>query len=222
MLAIHLEEFENALPSAVKLAYLPQPGLIRLRLTIHAGTEDEAQVNLTIQQKKLRILLQGHILTEEDKSPDELIGTILKERQLTMGTAESCTGGRIASIVTSTPGSSAYFAGGIVAYSNTIKENILGVNSEDIKQYGAVSREVVEQMALGAIRQLGCNCAIATSGIAGPDGGTAEKPVGMVWIAVAIGDKIVSECYRFSAIREQNILRASNIALLMLLNLLKK
>ena len=222
MLAIHLEEFENALPATAKLAYLPQPGLIRLRLTIHAETEDEAQAILATHQSKLRNLLQGHILTEEDKAPDELIGTILKERHLTMGTAESCTGGRIASIITSTPGSSAYFSGGIVSYSNSVKENVLGVNTKDIEQHGAVSREVVEQMALGAIRQLGCDCSVATSGIAGPDGGTPEKPVGTVWIAAAIGDKVVSECYRFSSIREQNILRSSNMALLMLLNLLKE
>lgn len=222
MLAIHLESFENALPPTVKLAYLPQPGLIRLRLTIHTETEEEAQKILITQQNALRELLSGHILTEEDKAPDELIGTILKERGLTLGTAESCTGGRIASIITSTPGSSAYFTGSIVSYSNSVKENLLGVNPADIEQHGAVSREVVEQMALGAIHKLGCNCAVATSGIAGPDGGTPEKPVGTVWIAAAIGSKVISECYRFSSIREQNILRSSNMALLMLLNLLKE
>lgn len=222
MLAIHLEEFEDALPNSVKLAYLPQPGLIRLRLTIHADTESKAQAMLTDQQQKLRHLLQGHILTEEDKAPDELIGAILKDRRLTLGTAESCTGGRIASIITATPGCSAYFSGSIVSYSNTVKENVLGVNPEDIEKHGAVSREVVEQMALGAIRQLGCDCSVATSGIAGPDGGTPDKPVGTVWIAAAIGTEVISECYQFSSIREQNILRSSNMALLMLLNLLKK
>ena len=222
MLAIHLEAFENALPPNVKLAYLPQPGLIRLRLTIHADTRNEAQAMLAGQQQKLRDLLQGHILTEEDKAPDELIGAILKEKKLTLGTAESCTGGKIASIITSTPGCSAYFSGSIVSYSNKVKEKVLGVNPEDIEKHGAVSREVVEQMALGAIRQLGCDCSVATSGIAGPDGGTPDKPVGTVWIAAAIGSEVVSECYQFSSIREQNILRSSNMALLMLLNLLKK
>lgn len=222
MLAIHLEEFENALPSTVKLAYLPQPGLIRLRLTIHADTENEAQATLSEQQQKLRILLQGHILTEEDKAPDELIGAILKEKQLTLGTAESCTGGRIASIITATPGCSAYFMGSIVSYNNQVKVNVLGVNPDDIAQQGAVSREVVEQMALGAIRRLGCDCAVATSGVAGPDGGTPDKPVGTVWVSAAVGSEVISECFHFSSIREQNILRASNMALLMLLNLLKK
>lgn len=222
MLAIHLEEFENELPTSVKLAYLPQPGLIRLRLTIHAATENEAQSILDVQQKKLRALLQGHILTEEDKAPDELIGSILKKKGLTLGTAESCTGGRIASIITSTAGSSAYFAGGIVSYSNQVKENVLDVNPQDIEKHGAVSREVVEQMALGAIRKLKCDCAVATSGIAGPDGGTPEKPVGTVWIAAVVGNRVISECYHFSSIREQNILRSSNMALLMLLSLLKE
>lgn len=221
MLAIHLEEFENALPSTVKLAYLPQPGLIRLRLTVHAKTEEEAQNTQADQQLKLRKLLKGHILTEEDKAPDLLIGEILKKKGWTMGTAESCTGGRIASIITSSPGSSAYFSGGIVSYSNHVKVKSLGVNSEDINRYGAVSREVVEQMAKGAINQLDCNCAVATSGIAGPDGGTPDKPVGTVWIAAAVGEKVVSECYLFSSVREQNILRSSNMALLMLFNLLK-
>lgn len=222
MLAIHLEDFEKNLPSSVKLAYLPQPGVIRLRLTIHADTASQAQQIMDEQQTKLRTLLTGHILTEEDKAPDELIGRILKERNLTLGTAESCTGGRIASIITATPGASAYFAGSIVSYSNTVKEKLLGVNPEDIKTHGAVSREVVEQMALGAIKHIGCDCAVATSGIAGPDGGTVDKPVGTVWIAAAIGQTVVSECYRFSTIREQNILRSANMALLMLLNLLKK
>ncbi len=222
MLAIHLEAFENELPSSVKLAYLPQPGLIRLRLTVHASTEKEAQESLNEQQNKLRSLLEGHILTEEDKAPEELIGTLLKASGLTLSTAESCTGGRIASIITSIPGSSAYFKGGIVSYSNDVKIKALGVNPDDIEAYGAVSQTVVEQMALGVIRKLESDCAVATSGIAGPDGGTVQKPVGTIWIAAAIRNKVVSECYHFSTIREQNILRASNTALLMLLNLLKE
>lgn len=222
LLAIHLEAFENALPASVKLAYLPQPGLIRLRLTVHADTEQEALEILKEQQNKLRELLSGHILTEEDKAPEELIGTILKKRKLMLGTAESCTGGHIASVITSIPGCSAYFAGGIVSYSNEVKINVLGVNPADIEKHGAVSREVVEQMALGAIQKLGCDCAVATSGIAGPNGGTPEKPVGTIWIATAIKDKVVSECYHFSSIREQNTLRASNTALLMLLTLLRE
>ena len=221
-LATHLNEFEEALPSNVKLAYLPQPGLIRLRLTIHAIFEEEVEKIISELQTKLRTLLGDHILVEEDKEPNILIGEILKEKGYTLGTAESCTGGQIASIITSVPGSSAYFNGSVVAYSNKVKENILGVNPADIQQHGAVSKEVVEQMAKGAIKTLGCDCAIATSGIAGPEGGTPEKPVGTVWIAVAVKGKTISECYRFSTIREQNILRASNRALLMLISMIKK
>jgi nicotinamide-nucleotide amidase len=222
MLAIHLEGFENALPSTVKLAYLPQPGIIRLRLTVHAGNEAEARRIMDEQRNKLRALVADHLLTEEDKAPDELISELLKKKGMTIGTAESCTGGRIASILTATPGSSAYFLGSIVAYSNSVKKNCLGVHPDDLEKYGAVSREVVEQMAAGAIKQLGCDCAVATSGIAGPDGGTPDKPVGTIWIASAVGERIVSECHHFSTIREQNILRSANMALLMLLTLLRE
>jgi len=220
-LAIHLTGFEEELPSFVKLAYLPQPGLIRLRLTVHAKSTEEATFIMEQQQAKLRSLLDGHILAEEDKAPETLIGELLKKNGRTMGTAESCTGGRIAGIITSTPGSSAYYAGSIIAYSNQVKENVLGVKPEDIKRYGAVSKEVVEQMAQSAKLLLGCDYAVATSGIAGPDGGTPDKPVGTVWIAVAYADKVISECSCFSTVREQNILRSSNQALLMLLKVIK-
>lgn len=150
------------------------------------------------------------------------LGEILRSRGLLMGTAESCTGGRIAHLITLIPGSSDYFVGGVVSYSNEVKQNLLGVSEESLKQQGAVSREVVEQMALGAIGSLGCDCAVATSGIAGPGGGSPEKPVGTVWIAAALKDKVISECYHFGTVREQNIQRAANMALLMLLHLLQE
>ena len=222
LLAIHLTDFENELPDGAKLAYLPQPGLIRLRLTVHAKSEAAATDIMNEQQAKLRKLINGHILTEEDKMPEVVVGELLKEKGCTMGTAESCTGGRIASLITSVAGSSAYYAGSVVAYSNDVKANVLGVNAADIERYGAVSKEVVEQMAQGAIRQLDCDYAIATSGIAGPDGGTPDKPVGTVWIAVASRNKVLSECNRFGMIRESNIQRSSNHALLMLLGLIKE
>ena len=222
LLAIHLTDFENELPDGAKLAYLPQPGLIRLRLTVHAKSEAAATDIMNEQQAKLRKLINGHILTEEDKMPEVVVGELLKEKGCTMGTAESCTGGRIASLITSVAGSSACYAGSVVAYSNDVKANVLGVNTADIEQHGAVSKEVVEQMAQGAIRQLGCDYAIATSGIAGPDGGTPDKPVGTVWIAVASRNKVLSECNRFGIIRESNIQRSSSHALLMLLGLIKE
>lgn len=152
----------------------------------------------------------------------ETIGNLLRSRGLLMGTAESCTGGHIAHLITLIPGSSDYFVGGVVSYSNEVKQNLLGVSAESLKQQGAVSREVVEQMALGAIYSLDCDCSVATSGIAGPGGGSPEKPVGTVWIAAALKDKVISECYHFGTVREQNIQCAANTALLMLLHLLQE
>lgn len=219
-LAMRLADFEESLPAFVKLAYLPQPGLIRLRLSAYASSEEAATQAMGEQQQKLYAILGDHIMVEEDKAIEERIGEILKEKHLMMATAESCTGGRIASMITSVPGSSDYFAGGIVSYSNEVKHNVLGVSQNDLARCGAVSEPVVEQMALGAIRVVGCDCAVATSGIAGPGGGTPEKPVGTVWIAAAVKEKVVSARYVFGKVREQNIQRAANMALLMLVQLL--
>lgn len=152
---------------------------------------------------------------------EALIGEALRERHLMMGTAESCTGGRIASMITQIPGSSEYFSGGVVSYSNAVKHTVLGVSKDDLEQDDAVSRSVVEQMALGAIRTLDCDCAVATSGIAGPGGGTEDKPVGTVWVAAAWKDKVVSECYHFGTIRGENIRQAAHAALKMLFVLLQ-
>jgi nicotinamide-nucleotide amidase len=222
MLAMQLAGFEEQLPSFVKLAYLPQPGLIRLRLSAYGDNEQASEQAITEQNKKLHKLIAGHILAEEDKTIEEQIGEALLAKRLTMGTAESCTGGRIASMLTSVPGSSCYFVGSIVSYSNEVKHRMLGVSQEDLARYGAVSQPVVEQMSLGALRVLGCDCAVSTSGIAGPDGGTPEKPVGTVWIAAAYKGRVVSGCHHFTGIREMNIVRASNMALLMLLELIRK
>lgn len=222
VLAIKLADFESELPEFVKLAYLPQPGMIRLRLSAYAKTEEQAKEAISDQKAKLHTLLDGNILAEEDRAIDGLIGDILRSKNLVMGTAESCTGGRIASMITAIPGSSDYFAGGVVSYSNDVKQAVLGVSVESLKEFGAVSRTVVEQMALGVIRTLGCDCSVATSGIAGPGGGTPEKPVGTVWIAAALKDKVVSECYHFGTMRDQNIQRSANMGLLMLWKLLQK
>lgn len=157
-----------------------------------------------------------------DKPLAEQLGELLRAKKLMMGTAESCTGGRIANMITLIAGSSDYFAGGIVSYSNEVKHNVLGVSEENLRLHGAVSREVVEQMALGAIRTLGCDCSAATSGIAGPGGGTPEKPVGTVWVAAALNDQVVSHCYHFGTVRAENIESAANIALTMLLDLLHR
>ena len=157
-----------------------------------------------------------------NNSLSEQLGGLLRSKGLVMGTAESCTGGRIANMVTLVAGSSDYFVGGVVSYSNEVKHNVLGVSEDSLRLYGAVSREVVEQMAQGAIRTLGCDCAVATSGIAGPGGGTPEKPVGTVWIAAALKGEIVSHCFHFGTVRAENIQAAADAALTLLLDLLQK
>ena len=216
-LAIRLTDFENNLPSFVKLAYLPQLGIMRLRLSAYAQNEKEAMEAIGILQKQLEELLEGNIWGEGDKDLEIIIGEKLRCLGQTIGTAESCTGGSIASLLTSVAGSSDYYAGSIVAYANSVKQTVLDVSESDLHQYGAVSRQVVEQMAKGALRVLGCDWAVATSGIAGPGGGTPEKPVGTIWIAVAGKNGVVTKNYCFNTIREQNIRRAVNMALLLVL-----
>ena len=157
-----------------------------------------------------------------NNSLSEQLGGLLRSKGLLMGTAESCTGGRIANMVTLVAGSSDYFVGGVVSYSNEVKHNVLGVSEDSLRLHGAVSRDVVEQMAQGAIRTLGCDCSVATSGVAGADGGSPEKPVGTVWIAAALKEQVVSHCYHFGTVRAENIQSAADTALTMLLELLQK
>jgi nicotinamide-nucleotide amidase len=221
-LAIRLADFENKLPAFVKLAYLPQLGLMRLRLSAYAPNEKESDMAITNLQKQLEELLEGNIMATGDKTPEILAGEKLRSLGQTIGTAESCTGGSIAALLTSVAGSSDYFSGSVVAYANAVKQHILGVSESDLKKYGAVSRPVVEQMAKGALRVLGCDWAIATSGIAGPGGGTPQKPVGTIWIAVAHKNEVVSKEYRFNTTREQNIQRTVNMALMLLLEMLNQ
>lgn len=152
----------------------------------------------------------------------EELAILLEKHQLTMGTAESCTGGKIAHMITSQAGSSAYFKGGIVSYCNEVKHQVLGVSSDDLEKFGAVSKPVVEQMALGAIRVLKCDCAVATSGIAGPGGAVPGKPVGTVWIAAAYKDKVVADCHHFPFDRSGNIEASAETALVKLLGLLEE
>ena len=152
---------------------------------------------------------------------EEKVGELLKAKKLSLSTAESCTGGSIAALVTSVPGSSEYFNGGIVAYSNEVKMSLLHVSAETLEKYGAVSRETVIEMVKGAMKALKTDCAVATSGIAGPGGGTAEKPVGTVWIAAAYKNEIRTMKQDTDRGREMNVERAGNNAFLLLLDLLK-
>lgn len=204
-LAATIRHWEAELPDCIKLAYLPRPGIVRLRLTAVDKCAIDAEQLLKINIDKLLNIIPQHIFGYDDISLEESLGLLLKERNLTLATAESCTGGNIARLITSIPGSSAYYAGSVVAYNNQIKTDVLGVDKGIIEERGAVSQEVVEQMALGIMNLYGTECAIATSGIAGPDGGTMEKPVGTIWVCVAYGSKIHAKKFRFSGSRDRII-----------------
>ena len=221
VLAEKLESWEEALPESIKLAYLPKPGIIRLRLTGRGKHKEEVQSQISVEGCKLKYILGDAVFDEEDTPLEILIGNLLREKNLTVSTAESCTGGSIAAKLTSVSGSSDYFKGGIVAYSNEIKESLLGVSSETLKKQGDVSEETVIEMVKGAMKALKTDCAVSTSGIAGPGGGTKEKPVGTVWIAAAYKNEIRTMKQDTDRGREMNVERAGNNAFLLLLDLLK-
>ncbi|MDD3860731.1 MAG: competence/damage-inducible protein A, partial [Bacteroidales bacterium] len=220
MLAEKIADWENALPKFVHLAYLPSPGFIRLRLSIY---EAELEHNNLIGELTTSLIkiIPDNIFAEIDVKPEVLIGQLLIAQEKTLSTAESCTGGTIASMITSIPGSSSYFKGSVVSYDNEVKQNILQVKQNDLLQFGAVSQQVVEQMAKGVLNLLKTDYAIAVSGIAGPDGGTPEKPVGTIWIAVASKEKILCKLFHSLNNREINILRAANTALAMMIEMIK-
>lgn len=215
-LAMKIADWENALPADIHLAYLPNYGIIKLRLS--GVSEDPLALEFSINQQiaGLTEILADAIVAYDDTPVEEMIGNLLTAKGMTLSTAESCTGGFIAHKITTVPGSSKYFKGSVVSYSNEVKVNVLNVLSDDIQLYGAVSRQVVEQMADNVRRLLKTDYALATSGIAGPDGGTAEKPVGLVWISVSSPKGVVSREFKFGNVRIQNIERTAQTAMLML------
>ncbi|RYZ46519.1 MAG: CinA family nicotinamide mononucleotide deamidase-related protein, partial [Chitinophagaceae bacterium] len=216
-IAERLVQFEAALPSHVKLAYLPAYGMVRLRLTGKGEDASALAQEINGQFAKLQSLVKEWMITAKDITVPEIISALLKEKSATLSTAESCTGGYIAHLLTSLPGSSAIFLGTVVAYANTVKEAILGVKSETLAEHGAVSEQTVLQMAAGVCQRLQTDYAIATSGIMGPGGGSAEKPVGTVWIAVAGKEgKAIAQKFHFRFDRKRNIELAANNALLLL------
>ncbi|RPH34336.1 MAG: competence/damage-inducible protein A [Bacteroidales bacterium] len=215
-LAEKLTNWENQLPKQVKLAYLPSPTSIRLRLSAYGAKGANLFDLVEGEVKKLYQVIPSYIYGEGEVSLQEVIGRLLKLNNASLSTAESCTGGAIAHLITQVPGSSEYFKGSVVAYSNTVKEELLGVNPDIIKKNGAVSKSVVEAMAKGVKEKLKTDYAIAVSGIAGPDGGTVEKPVGTVWIAIASNKSLFSKEIRFTSDRTQNIIRSTATALNML------
>ncbi len=213
MLAKRIEAWENALPHYLKLAYLPNPGAVRLRLSAYEVEGESVAREIDRQFEALRKIIPHNVIGFETASMQELVHGILTERKQTLATAESCTGGSIAVRFTALPGASAYFRCGVVAYSNEAKADILGVRADDIARYGAVSEQVARQMAEGARRVAGADYAIATTGIAGPTGGSEEKPVGTVWIAVATPERTVAQLRQCGSDRGQIIDRASAFAI---------
>ncbi len=222
-IADRLDQFENELDKELKLAYLPSPGLLRLRLSISGDNKDHLNKKLNEKSNKIVAMLGGqNVFGYDDDSLPKVIGEILRKYSYQLSVAESCTGGSIAHLITSAPGASVYFRGGIVAYSNEIKQSMLRVDQNTLEKFGAVSCEVVEQMALGARKFMNTDFSLATSGIAGPNGGSSEKPVGTTWIAVAAPDKVISRRFLFGDNRERNIIRTSLTALNMLRNVTLK
>lgn len=215
-LALKIADWENALPSDIHLAYLPNYGIVKLRLS---GTSDDVlalEFSINQQVNLLAEILGDAIVAYDDIPLEVLIGQHLVKRGATLATAESCTGGNIAHQITKVAGSSAYFKGSVVAYSNDVKMSVLGVESKALENFGAVSKEVVEQMAVGVRRLMKVDFAVATSGIAGPTGGSDEKPVGTVWIAVSSAEGVKSCMYVYGKERVQNIERTTQTAFLML------
>ena len=215
-LAILIEEWENALPNSMHLAYLPKDGIIRLRLSSYG----EATIEEVNQQlDALRPLISDYLIATEDLPVEAILGNLLKQRGQTIATAESCTGGRLAAALNAQSGSSAYYMGSVVAYANEIKEQVLGVKHITLEKYGAVSEQTVREMAEGVRRLMNTDYTVATSGVAGPTGGTADKPVGTVWIAWATPEGTEAECFHFGVAREREQItqRAVTVALVRLI-----
>ncbi len=210
ILADTIASWEEALPPYLHLAYLPSALCIRLRLSAYEIDRQKAEQEIESQIEKLSKVIPNYIIGSEDDSLESVTGTLLKTRGETLATAESCTGGNIAHRFTAMPGASEYFKGGVVAYSNEVKIALLGVDPESLNRYGAVSQSVAEQMAEGVRRATGATYGISTTGIAGPTGGTPEKPVGTVWMAVATPNGVFSRRMVFGSVRSQNIERASS------------
>ena len=221
VLAITLQDFESELPDFVKLAYLPKPGVIRLRLSAVHRDGEMVKSTLDMLDEKLSAVIGQSIISKEDKTPAEILGDMLKSRGLTVSSAESCTGGNIAHSITEIAGSSSYFKGSVVAYCNEVKHNVLGVSQSVLDADGAVSESTVVAMSNGVSRVMGTDCAMSTTGIAGPGGAEPGKPVGTVWMSVKCGDVVVAECKRFPGSRQRVIDRATTHVILMLIKLLR-
>ena len=212
-LADKIQSWELNLPNGYNLAYLPKPGMVRLRISATGADAESLEKGVSDEVEKLKLLIPELIVGYGMDTLESVVTAILIEAGKTVCTAESCTGGMIAQMLTSVPGVSACFVGSVVAYSNDVKQHVLGVKSDALERFGAVSETVVIQMAEGAKRLLKTDYAIATSGIAGPQGGTEEKPVGTIWIALATPRKTIAKKFHFGDNRERNIKRSAAAAL---------
>ncbi|AKD56240.1 competence/damage-inducible protein A [Spirosoma radiotolerans] len=204
-LAERIEAWEDALPDHIKLAYLPSFGGVKLRLT--ATGDDNARLDQELAEQVDRVmpLIQKNVYGFDNDELETVVGTLLTEKKQTLAAAESCTGGYLSAQITKVPGSSVYFWGSVISYNNSVKVAQLGVQPDTLEQYGAVSEETIRQMAEGVRKALGTNIGIATSGIAGPGGGTPDKPVGTVWIACATDQRTVTRLLKLGQYRDQNI-----------------
>lgn len=221
VLAVKIEDFETGLPESIRLAYLPKLGIIRLRLTARGKDKEALTALMDKESEKLENILGEDIFSEEDRPIEVIVGELLKDQHLTVASAESCTGGGVAAKIASVSGSSIYFKGSIVAYANEVKTEMLHVTKETLDKYGVVSENTVIEMAKGAMNALKTDCAVSTSGFAGPDNEGSPIPVGTIWIAAVYHDKVLTMKQETNRGRDLNTERACNNALLLLRKLLK-
>ncbi len=204
-LADLIQDYEEALPPLIKLAYLPNYGMVRLRLTANSGGKEEMEKQLDEKFDQLQVLVKKYLVTNEDEPMEKVLGKLLLQKNKSLSTAESCTGGYIAHLLTSFPGSSGFFDGSVVSYANHVKKDLLGVQENTFASHGAVSEAVVLEMVRGVLQTIKTDYAIAVSGIMGPDGGTDDKPVGTVWIAVGNAQEQSARRFHFRFNRQRNI-----------------
>ena len=212
-LADKIADWEDALPAHIKLAYLPEAGKVRLRLSAYGADKAQLEQEVAERIEMLKLIIDANIYGYDDETISSVIGKLLNQKGATVATAESCTGGLIGNVITEVSGSSAYYKGGIIAYSNELKERLLGVCHETLEQYGAVSEDTAIEMARGCLAVTGADYAIATTGISGPTGATEEKPLGLVYVAIASHEEVVCNRYVFTTTRQQHQQRTANQAL---------
>jgi nicotinamide-nucleotide amidase len=222
ILSERLNDFELNLPSNFSFAYLPSPAQVRLRLSAFGTNAEEIETRFSEYASQLETLLDVDLFGYNEDTLEAVVGKTLLENSLTIATAESCTGGNLAKIISSVPGASAYFKGSIVAYSNDIKMDLLSVSEENLCKYGAVSEQTAIEMAQNIKKVMGTNYGLSTSGIAGPTGGSEEKPVGTVWIGLATPTKTFAQKFNFGENRDRTVIRSTYAALNMLRKELKQ